>query len=62
MTMQPITGLGGEKLIFSKLAKVVGGTEDKEDHSLLETLLVVHPLLGVEVLIGEAIKVPSSQH
>ena len=62
MTMQPITGLSGEMLIFSKLAEVVGGTEDKEDHSLLETLLVVHPLLGVEVLIGEAIKVPSSQH
>ena len=37
------------------------GTEGKENHSFLETLLVVHPLLGVRVLIGEAIKVPSIQ-
>ena len=48
-------------LILSMLVEVVGSAEDKEDHSFLETLLVVHPLLGVGVPIGEAIKVPSSQ-
>ena len=31
------------------------GSRHTEDHSFL------HPLLGVRVLIGEAIKVPSSQ-
>ena len=48
-------------LILRMLVQVVGGTEDKEDHSFLETLLVVHPLLGVEVLNREVIQVPSSQ-
>ena len=33
--------------ILSVLVKVDGRVEDKEDHDLLETLLVVHPLLGV---------------
>ena len=48
-------------LILSVLVEVVGGAEDKEDHSFLETLLVVHPLLGMGILIREVIKVPSSQ-
>ena len=56
-----ITGLSKETLILSILVKVVGGTEGKEGHSFLETLLVVHPYLGVGVLIGEPIKVPSIQ-
>ena len=43
------------------LVKIVGSTEDKKDHSFLEILLVVHPLLAVGVLLGELIKVPSSQ-
>ena len=47
-------------LILCMMVEVVGGTEDKEDHSVLETLLVVHPLLGVRAPIGEVIKVPSS--
>ena len=47
-------------IILSILAKVVGGREDKEDHDFLETLLLVHPLLGVEVPISKMIKVPSS--
>ena len=34
-------------LILSTLVKVVGGTKDKEDHNFLETLMVVHPLLGL---------------
>ena len=48
-------------LIFSMLVGVVGATEDKEDHSFLETHLVVHPLLGLGVPIREVIEVPSSQ-
>ena len=48
-------------LILSVLVKVVDGADDKEDHDFLKTLLVVHPLLGVGVLIREAIKVPSSE-
>ena len=53
--------LSEETLVLSILVKVVGGTECKEGHSFLETLLVVHPLLGVGVLIGEAIEVPNIQ-
>ena len=60
MAMQLIADLSREMCILSMLVKVVGSTEDKEDHSFLETLLVDHPLLGVEVPIGEAIEVPSS--
>ena len=48
-------------LIVSILVKVIGSTEDKEDHSFLETLLVVHPLVGVGVPVGEVTDVPSSQ-
>ena len=58
MVMQLIPDLSREMLILSMLVEVVGGTEDKEDHSFLETLLVAHPLLGVAVLIREGIKVP----
>ena len=47
--------------ILNMLVKVVAGTENKEDHSFLETLLVVHPLQGVGGLISEVIEVPSSQ-
>ena len=61
MAMQLIAGMSREMLILSVLVKVVGDTEDKEDHSFLETLLVVHPLLGLGVPTGEGIKVPSSQ-
>ena len=61
MATQLITGLSGEMLILSVLVEVVSGAEDKEDHGFLETCLVVHPLLGVGVLIGEANKVPSNQ-
>ena len=46
--------------IPSMLVKVVDGIDNKKDHNFLETLLVAHPLLGVGVLIGEVIKVPSS--
>ena len=59
--MPSIADLSREKLILSILVEVVGSTEDKEDHSFLETLLVVHPLLGMGVLIEEVIKVASSQ-
>ena len=41
-----IADLSRETLILSKLVKVVGSTEDKEGHSFMETLLVVHPLFG----------------
>ena len=61
MAMQLITGLSGEMLILSMLVEVVDCAEGKEDHSFLETHLVVHPLLGVGVLIGKPIKVPNSQ-
>ena len=47
--------------ILSVLAEVAGSAEDKKDHSFPETLLVVHPLLGMGVPIGKVIKVPSSQ-
>ena len=42
------------------LVEVVDGIDNKENHDFLETLLVAHPLLGVGVLIGEVINVPSS--
>ena len=59
MIMKLSTDLSRETLILSILVKLVGGAEGKEGHGFLETLLVVHPLLGVGVLTGEAIKVPS---
>ena len=58
--MQLIAGQSGDMLILSVLVRVVGGTEGKEEHSFLETLLVVHPLLGVGGPIGEMIKVAKS--
>ena len=61
IVMQLITDLSREMLILNMLVKVVGSTEGKGDHNFLETLLGVQPLLGVGVLIREAIKVPSSQ-
>ena len=48
MIMQLIAGMSEGMLILSVLLKVVGGAEGKEDCSFLETLLVVHPLLGWE--------------
>ena len=36
---------------------MVDGTDNKEAHNCLKTLLVAHPLLGIGVLIGEAIEV-----
>ena len=59
--MQLITGLSKGMLILSILVKIGGGTEGKEGHSFLETPVVVHPLLGVGVLIGDVIKVPDIQ-
>ena len=59
--MYLIAGLSEKTLIPSILVEVVDGTEGKEGHGFLETPLVVHPLLGVGVLIGEAIKVPNIQ-
>ena len=56
--MQLIAGLSEGMLILSVLAKVEGGAEDL---SSIETLLVVHPLLGVVVPIGEVIRAPSIQ-
>ena len=61
MVMQLIVDLSREMLIFSVLVEIVDGTDDKEDHDSLETLLVVHPLLGMGGLIGEVKKVPRSQ-
>ena len=61
MVMQAIADLSEEMLILSVQVKVVDGVDDNEDHNFLETLLVVHPLLGVGVSIREVIKVPSSQ-
>ena len=60
MVMQVIADLSREMLILSMLVKVVDGTDEKEDHDFLETLLAVHPLLGLEVPIRETIEVPSS--
>ena len=48
-------------LILSVQVKVVDGAEGKEGHSFLETLLVVHPLLGVGVPIGIVIDIPDIQ-
>ena len=62
MVMLLITGLNRELLILSVLVKVVGDTEDKEDHGFLETHLVVNPLHGVGVLIREVIKVSAFNH
>ena len=56
-----IAGLSKWTLILSILVKVVGGAEGKEGHSFPETPLVVHPLWGVGVLIGKAIKIPDIQ-
>ena len=67
MGRQLITALSREMLVLSMLVKVIGSREDKEDHSFLETLLVVHPPLGMGVQMGmgvpirRGIKVPSSQ-
>ena len=54
-------GISEEMLIPSILAKVEGGTKGMEDHGSWETLLVVHPILGVGVLLREVIGVPSIQ-
>ena len=56
-----ITGLSKGKLFLSILAEVEGSAEGKEDHGFLETLLVVHPLLGVGVPIREVIRAPGIQ-
>ena len=61
MVIWLITGLREEMLILSILVKVVDNAEGKEGHGFLETLLVVHPLLGVGVLIQKVIEVPSIQ-
>ena len=49
-------------LIYSVLVKVVGGTEDKEDHGFLETHLVVHRLQGWELWLKEELKFPAADH
>ena len=61
MVMQVITDLSKEMPIPRMLAKVVDNVDDKKDHDFLETLLVAHPHLGVEVPIGGVIEVPCSQ-
>ena len=61
MVMQLIAGLSEETCIVSVLVEVVGNAEGKEGHGFLETLLVVHLLLGLGVPIEEAIEVPSIQ-
>ena len=61
MVMRLIMDLSGEMVILSVLVEVVAGAEDKEDHDFLETLVVVHPLVGVGVLTGEVVKAPNSQ-
>ena len=56
------TRVPNNKDCHTLLVKVVGGAEGKEEHGCVgEPPLVVHPLLGVGVLIGEAFEVPSSQ-
>ena len=57
MVMWAIPGLSKEAPIPSVLVEVVGNIDEK---NFLETLLVAHPLLGMGVPIGEAIKGPSS--
>ena len=52
-----IAGLSEGTLFLSILAKVGDGTEGKEGYGFPETPLVVHPLLGLGVPIGEVIKV-----
>ena len=59
--MQLIAGLSKGALVLSTWAEVEGGTKGKENHDSWETLLVVHPLLGVGVLIGETITAPGIQ-
>ena len=56
MVMWLIAELSKETLILSILVEVVDSTDNKVDHDFLETPLVVHPLLGVGVLIEEVIK------
>ena len=55
-----IEDLNKETPVPSVLVKVEDGVDDKKDQNFLETLLVAHPFLGIGVLIGEVIKVPSS--
>ena len=59
--MQLIAGLSGQILILRVLVKVVDGVKGKEDLGFPETPLVVHPVLGVGVPIGEGIKAPGIQ-
>ena len=60
MVMWAIVDLSEEEIIPSMLVKVVDDVNDKKDHNFLETILEAHTLLQVGVLIGEAVKVPSS--
>ena len=53
-------GLGNEAPVPSMLVKVVDDIDSKKNHNFLETPQVAHPLLGMVVLIGQVIKVPSS--
>ena len=46
-----------QMLNLSILVEVVEGTKLKEDHGFPDRPLI-HPLLGVEVLIGDVIKAP----
>ena len=62
MMMQTIADLRKEVPIPSVLVEVVYGVGDQKDHGFLETLLVVHPLLGVGILIREQSKFPAVNH
>ena len=60
--MRLITSMSKGMLILSILAKVGGGTEGKEGHGFLETPLVVHPLLGIGVLLRKQSKFLTFYH
>ena len=49
MMMQAIMDLSEEMIILSMLVLVVDSIDNKEDHDFLETLPVVHSLLGWEL-------------
>ena len=60
--MQLITGLSRQTVILSILVEVVDGAEDKEDHSFLETPLIVYALLVWEFQMMKQSKLPAFNH
>ena len=61
MAMQLIAGISGEMIVCNVMVEVVDGTEGKENHSFPRDTSGGSPSSGVGLLIGEVIKVPSSQ-